>query len=237
MIVEEGVEAQETTREARRSTYRWPDQPGVYAACAAASAQPSAAPIEAFTTDPSSSREDVLNEKVQFTTSPSPLTPSKPSSDAQLGDERSTNDPWDEAMLLQGLQVEAHSSPPAPGPNQPILAQVVEPRARLMIEQAGLGSHSCNGGDEGSPILSDCSSPGDNLPDSLCPPSPLVEMRADGSRRESASSISWRWITDGGSWKLCKILQTVTTVFPPPHVSIHMQRQQAARLQQQGEEL
>ena len=60
-----------------------------------------------------------------------------------------------------------------------------------------------------------------NAPSEIAaPPLPEVEVMADGSRAESASSTTWKWI-DG---KLCRILQTTTTVLPPEHMTLHEQR-------------
>ena len=42
------------------------------------------------------------------------------------------------------------------------------------------------------------------------PPSPRSEVREDGCRADTTTSLSWQWING----KLCKILQTTTTVTP-----------------------
>jgi hypothetical protein len=51
-----------------------------------------------------------------------------------------------------------------------------------------------------------------------------VEETADGGRAESASSIMWKWI-DG---KLCKIMETTTTVWPG-HAAEHMTQREQCR--------
>ena len=43
------------------------------------------------------------------------------------------------------------------------------------------------------------------------PPSPRVVIAEDGSRVDTTTSMSYRWING----KLCKILQTTTTLTPP----------------------